>query len=427
MAALRRRLRPGLPGQSELRLYRDAALRSIVRHAYENVPHYRRLFDAHGIKPRDVRTAKDLQRVPVTDREELRLAPVDEVVARGVRPDRLIVHRTSGTVGRPFNILRTRVEHHIGRLTWWRATRCYGVGLRDRLAAVVYMEHGPSESRLALQGLRQRVGLGSHLPVDLCLQPEEIARVLSDYRPDFIAGYAGTLSLVALAAEQLDLPPLRPRAVYVGGEVLTDSAREQVHRAFRCPVYNCYASEEFGLMAWECPETGELHTHDDAMIFDLVKDGRPAPPGERGDVVGTNLFAYAMPLIRYRLGDVATRGSWRQCACGAPFGTIRSIQGRVMDYLQMPDGRMIHPYDVVRTMHRVAPWILRQQIVQERLDRVVLRVVTSSEPEPAAVRALRDALEVVLGKGVTVCVTPVAEIPLLPNGKLQYCYSMVDS
>jgi hypothetical protein len=78
-------------------------------------------------------------------------------------------------------------------------------------------------------------------------------------------------------------------------------------------------------------------------------------------------------------------------------------------------------------MHRVAPWILRQQIVQERLDRVVLRVVTSSEPEPAAVRALRDALEVVLGKGVTVCVTPVAEIPLLPNGKLQYCYSMVDS
>jgi phenylacetate-CoA ligase len=416
LEALWAQLRGRPPGRREIRECQDRALRSIVRHAYENVPHYRRLFDAHGVKPDDVRT---------TSRDELRLAPAEDVVARGIRPDRLVVHRTSGTTGTPFNVLRTRLEHHITRLTWWRATRCYGVGLRDRVASVVYMEHGPAPDRLAFQCLRQRLGLGSHLPVDLCLQPTEIARILSDYQPDFVAGYAATLGLVAEAAGRLDLPPIRPRAVYLGGEILTDRAREQVRAAFGCPAYNCYASEEFGLMAWECPETGELHTHDDSMILELVKGGRAASPGERGEVVGTNLFAYAMPLIRYRLADVATRGT-RQCACGAPYATIRSIQGRVMDYLRLPDGRVLHPYDIVRTMYRCAPWVLYQQIVQERLDRIVLRVVAAGDPGPDRVRALQAAMEDLVGPGVGFEVVRVPELSPLPNGKFQYSYSMVE-
>ncbi len=78
-------------------------------------------------------------------------------------------------------------------------------------------------------------------------------------------------------------------------------------------------------MAWECRHSGDLHTCDDGVLVEVLRDGRPAEPGERGEVVVTNLHAYAMPFIRYRIGDLATRGA--PCGCGAPFSTIGEITG----------------------------------------------------------------------------------------------------
>ena len=80
--------------------------------------------------------------------------------------------------------------------------------------------------------------------------------------------------------------------------------RRHITETFAAPVFNLYASNEFNVIAWECQETGELHTCDDGVIIEVLKDGRPAAAGERGEVVGTNLHSFAMPLIRFRLGDI---------------------------------------------------------------------------------------------------------------------------
>jgi phenylacetate-coenzyme A ligase PaaK-like adenylate-forming protein len=71
-----------------------------------------------------------------------------------------------------------------------------------------------------------------------------------------------------------------------------------------------------------------MHTCDEAALVEVVHDGRPAADGEQGDVVATALHSYAMPFIRYRLGDIVTRGE-QSCACGLPFATIGTIQGRM--------------------------------------------------------------------------------------------------
>ncbi len=78
----------------------------------------------------------------------------------------------------------------------------------------------------------------------------------------------------------------------------------------------------------------------------FTKDGRPAAPGERGEVVLTALHSFAMPFIRFRLGDIVTKGD-SHCACGQPFATIRSVQGRMFDYFPLPDGRLVHPYEII--------------------------------------------------------------------------------
>jgi len=83
----------------------------------------------------------------------------------------------------------------------------------------------------------------------------------------------------------------------VGGETLTEPMRKEIQQAFGGPVYATYGSQELNLIAWECKETGELHTCDDGVMVEVLADGRAAGPGERGELVGTNLHFDAMLFI----------------------------------------------------------------------------------------------------------------------------------
>ena len=117
---------------------------------------------------------------------------------------------------------------------------------------------------------------------------------------------------------------VRPRVVIVGGEAATPAMRLRIRETFAAPLCETYASHECPLMAWECRHSGDLHTCDDGVLVEVLRDGRPAEPGERGEVVVTNLHAYAMPFIRYRIGDSGHPGA--PCGCGVPFATIGRIQ-----------------------------------------------------------------------------------------------------
>jgi phenylacetate-CoA ligase len=203
--------------------------------------------------------------------------------------------------------------------------------------------------------------------------------------------------------------------------------RRQIVEAFKSQVFEIYTNREFGVIAWECQKTGELHTSDDSIIIEVLKEGGPAGRGERGEVIGTNLHSFAMPFIRYKLGDIVTKGS-ETCKCGLPFSTIRSIQGRMIDYFPLPDGRSIHPYEIVLILvNNAYSWIRQYQLTQERADRIVLRIVPFTTPGPQELIQLRESVSAVLGKGVEFDMTLVPEIKLEPTGKFRVSRSLLNS
>jgi phenylacetate-CoA ligase len=178
-------------------------------------------------------------------------------------------------------------------------------------------------------------------------------------------------------------------------------------------------------MAWECRHSGDLHTCDDGVLVEVLRDGRPVEAGERGEVVVTNLHAYAMPFIRYRIGDLATRGA--PCGCGAPFATVGEIQGRMIDYFPLPDGRLLHPYEIIgRLVWGPGQWMRQYQLVQERRDRVVLYVV-AEEPPGGRLEELDRTVRPILGAGVEFDVQVVGRIPFETTGKLRPSRSLVHS
>ena len=412
--------------RAELRAWQDARLRRLVVHAYESVPFYRRLFDRHRLHPRHIRGTVDLELIPFTDKAELRRQPPGDVLARGHDGAALLAVRTSGSSGEPFTIRRTWLEDKLQYLLRLRAFRTLGVRPRDRVVAVGVVGRPETGDEKLLGRSLRAFGFHQKQVLDGLQYPAPLAAALRRADPEVLVGLPGMLDRLT-APELADvLHGVRPRVVIVGGEVATPAMRLRIRRAFQAPVYETYASHECPLMGWECRQSGDLHTCDDGVLVEVLHGSRAAEPGEPGEVVVTNLHDYAMPFLRYRIGDLATRGG--PCACGAPFATIREIQGRMVDYFPLPGGRLLHPYEIVkRLVWGPGEWLRQYQLVQERRDRVVLYAVAAEPPGEERIARIVQSVRPLLGDQVEFEVRQVARIPFESTGKLRPSRSLVYS
>ncbi|MCZ7384318.1 MAG: hypothetical protein O8C63_06155 [Candidatus Methanoperedens sp.] len=400
--------------------FQTRQLRALVRHAYDHVPYYRRLFDQAGLKPDQVRTLADLATIPWSSRDDLQRLPAEEAVARGIHPRELVVHRTSGSSGQPLSIRRTWFEDRLLQAYRLRVLCRLGLRVTDRRAAVVTRRlTGPSPWYM-------RLGFLPYEEVHCLWPPEQILSRLRAIRPDVLRGYPGTLSWLAGLLLSADRDSIRPRFITTDSETLTSDMRARISEGFGAPVIDFYDSHEFNLIAWECSAGGRYHVSDLSLIAEVMKDGRPAEPGEEGELVGTALHSWAMPFIRFRLGDQVTRGEDR-CACGAPNSILARVEGRVADRFELPDGRSVHPYTLVASLVMHAPWLRRYQIVQEQIDRIRVRLVPMPGETPAAdaLTGVRQILAERLGRDIYVEIEVVDEIPAGPSGKFRPYYSLV--
>ncbi|HWP92361.1 MAG TPA: hypothetical protein VNN20_09210 [Thermodesulfobacteriota bacterium] len=413
--------------REEVVAFRNKRLRDLIAHAYNNVPYYRKLLDRAGLGPGDIKTTDDLGKIPVTSKNDLRSLPEEEIVARGVNPKNLVVRRTSGSSGEPLIIRRTWFEERLLGTIILRSRQDFGVRMTDTTASIGLVRPILLKDRLTPTHFLQALGLYRRVGISCLLPPDRILSKLERTRPDALAGFPGVISHLARVICNEGRFSITPRIVMVGGEVLTPLMRTQISKAFSAPVFETYGSHEFNQIARQCKETGELHVCDDSVILEVVKDGRPVEIGERGEVVCTGLHSFAMPFIRYRLGDIVTKGL-EICRCGQPFSTISTVQGRMLDYFSLPGGRMVHPYEIIRIIvSDIAPWVSQYQLIQESVDRITCLVVPSANPTPSQVAVVEDSATKLLGPGVEFRIVLVLEIQFDSNGKFRVARSMVKS
>ena len=404
----------------ELREFQERCLRDLLSHAYRHVPYYRRIFQQADLDPREIRGLDDLSRIPLTSRTDLQTLPIEELAAQGTKIEKLHVHRTSGSLGEPMQIRRTWSEDRVLQAFRLRVLRQFGMKLTDKRAMVC-----SAKSRSF--PLYARLGLLPNFQVH-CLWPaDRILARLREIRPDILTGYPGTLSWLAGLLSDEDQRLIRPRLISTDSEVLTADMRKRIVEGFRAPLVEFYDSHQFNLIAWECLSGGGYHVADPMVIVEVLRqDGRPAAPEEEGELVGTALHSWTVPLIRFRLGDLVTRGKGA-CICGAPNSLLTRVQGRIVDRFLLPSGRTIHPYLLVERLMACAPWLRRYQIVQTEIScfRVQVVPLTGTDPSPEALAEVSRTLAAALAEPVDVNVSRVEHIPPAPNGKFRPYYSLL--
>jgi phenylacetate-CoA ligase len=239
---------------------------------------------------------------------------------------------------------------------------------------------------------------------------------LVDERADCLTTYPSLVAeLARLSLEQhIRLPGLREVRTF--GEVLTPETRVLCRDAWGVPVTDSYSSDETGPIALQCPEHEHYHVHSEGVLLEVLDDdGRACAPGVTGRVVITVLHNFAMPLIRYELGDYATLGE--ACPCGRGLPVLQHIAGRSRNMLVTADGKRYWPLFSGSSIGDLP--VSQYQLVQKDYDVIEARIVTPAPLSPAQEETLRRGFLQTLPEGIRLTVTYHAAIARSPSGKFE--------
>lgn len=412
-------VRPAL-GRRHLEKYQLRKFRGLLGHAMATVPYYHDLYLRHGIKPEDIHSREDLHRIPLTGKDHQK-----EFLQPGADTAQLVEHKTSGSTGKPVHFYRTPGEERRLNMLRWRMYLMMGLRPGDRMAKLkTTWESLPSRFE-RLKKAARKVGLVDRRVFDCLQPPADTLEELENYQPDILTGYPGALVKVAQihSADSGRLPGLR--RIFCGGEHLSTHQRQLLEQRFGVPLIDTYGATECNLAAWQCPHADGYHVCDDGVLLEICRDGVPVAPGEEGDVVITALHSRMMPIIRYSIGDRAVAGSG-SCSCGSPFSSLKALQGRIIDFITLPDGRQFHPFRVLNEIVIAgSDWIAEYQLIQEELDRFRLMVVPARTVKDEEEILLRQAMAQELGAAAQLMIEWVDAIPVSGSGKFHFCRSLV--
>jgi phenylacetate-CoA ligase len=376
-----------------LRAQQMRQLAGLLAHARRYAPAYEmRLAELdldHGLDDAAFASLPTLTRREVQD-------DADGLRCRVVPPDHGSVseYASSGSTGRPIRVLGTRLHD-----LWWRAlllrehlwhgrdfTAKLGV-LKTRISGGTEPNWGAATAGVITTGPCVSLNSGHGVA--------EQVRWLRTEDPAYLLSHASNLRALSrhCLALGVRLPGLREVRSY--GEMLPPDLRELCQEAWGVPLTDSYSAAEIGIIALQCPQSTAYHVQSEHVLVEILNPtGRPCAPGESGRVVVTPLHNFAMPLIRYELGDFAEVGP--PCVCGRGLPVLTRILGRRRNMLRVPDGSMHWPSLPAKLWDWASP-IRQFQLVQTTLSAITVRLVTERPLTAEEENALRGRLDLRLG------------------------------
>jgi len=413
----------------ELEAYQFKKLKIMLNHVYENVPYYQKLFAAGGITPKDITSLGDLKKIPVLDKNIFNVSR-DLFFAKNAGKFKPIGYNTTGTSSAPVMFYRDRfartleIAYYLRHWSWGGYKIGSPIGeiscwffLKKKKNTNKPFYYDPVVRRLIING-----NLLSEQNLDLIINEIKKRRIVF-FRGPATAIYAFSLLLRNKPHHSISL-----KAVFPVGEMLLDYQRKLIEKSFSCQVFDSYGNMEGTGAISQC-EKGGYHINSDYGIIE-IKDLRlpglgPCSSGYTGLAIGTNLYNFAMPLLRYSHDDIISASpNAGTCPCKRGLPLIKSVQGRLSDVIVTPDGRYISSLSEV---FNFVNGITLGQIIQEEASRLVVKISKSADFGQDNEKKLLEMISNIVGRSVNVRVEyiPFAELTTYPRSKFRPVISYV--
>lgn len=402
----------------ELRRLQEKRLRAIIKHVYQNVPLYHVKYDSAGIRPADIQTIEDLRKLPFTIKEEIKSGIPERSIAKLGSLDEYIRVSTSGTSGGPMPVFYDKRFLDYCFANWYYRKRI-AIGLKpwDKIITIeygtpqhsfVYRNNNTEQEVGPRRQSRGRTALGPIISllrrrqkrVYITHGADKVLAEIIEFQPKSVQGNTSYLRLVAETMVDKGIEDVRPKVVRTSGEVVDEFTRKFLESSFECEVFDEYSTWDFGNGAWECQRREGYHIDADFLILEILKNNEQVSSGERGEIVVTGLLNYAMPLIRYRVGDIGVPDD-EKCSCGRGFPLLKSIEGRIVDCFTLRNGRKVPP-KVIMSAVQGTPGVSRYQVVQENRNKVTIELMRRESDPKVSIEELTARCRKVLGGDIEI-------------------------
>jgi len=408
----------------QLRDHQEGLLRPLLRHARAHVPFYgARLAPVFHFGEVDLSRWSDIPILTRADAQNHAAALTARALPPNVGPS--FAGATSGSTGRPVRYSKSQLASVAELALTDRLYRWWGMDGNKTLVFLAADQDLAIASDPQLQSWAWRTGCpgGAGLRVSVAEDAHRLLDRLLQVRPNYVLARPPILKDLSQLARERGADLVFDLLLSTGG-VLDEDVRGACREVFSARIADAYGADEVGQIACGCPHCGLSHVNAEAMLVELLRDdGEPVAPGEPGRVIITNFYNYAMPLIRYEIGDYAIAPS-EPVKCPIRLPALSRIFGRYRGTLKLADGRILFP--------QVDPQILtyrlscRQfQIVQTSYHVLELRYVSQpghNAPDTAAVTAY---LQHQFDNKFQIIFCPMDRIERSANGKFEDIVSLV--
>ena len=407
----------------DLRAAQFGQLALLLAHAAATVPLYRERLAAAGFDPQHALTAEQWRRLPILERREVQQAGTALHSAKiPLAHGKTFTVTTSGSTGRPVTVMRTAIDaldwdaHTLRGHLWHRGD--LGGTLAVIRAQGDDKARWPQGTRLSRWGnvtgsvfdTGPAVVLNAAEPIDRQLE------WLERQNPDYLIVLPTHLGELVRLARQRGVKLPRLKSIETLGGMLAPETRRACRDVWGVPVVDTYSAQELGYMALQCPEHEHFHVTAESVFVEVVDEhGEPCAIGSSGRVVVTPLHNFAMPLIRYAIGDYAEVGP--PCACGRGLPVLARILGRARNLLTLPTGERIGAM-FVNDAFKDAP-VAQFQVVQHAPDHLEMRIVPTRPFTPDDERRISAGVIGRLGHPFRITFSYLDEIPRGPGGKFE--------
>ncbi len=408
-------------------------LLELVVHSVEHVPYYRELFTKNDIEPRSIRSFRDYaELVPMLEKDAIKKNLSLFHADNG--DSRLIIHRTGGSSGQPFELPRDRASvaaywgDYLLTRSWW------GMRVGDPMAKIWGHYHSPPSF---LHGLvdQSKELIKSHVFNVSVLSAYELsdenmycfAEHLRRVRPASIYGYASALEKFArfLYDKRIDVGLPGSSVAISTSEPLFEDTRRLYREVFQCGVADEFGAAELGLLAFECP-AGRLHMLEESHYLEIINEEGNLLDEGIGELLVTPLCNPSVPLLRYRIGDMG-RLSKEMCPCGRGSTILTAIEGRSWSLFRGLNGITVYPDIIMKLVMKYAPQTTRFQAIQDRVDHVIVKLESKHDVTGEIADGITRELIEHLGDGTKVEVNRVSKIEPERSGKFIAVKSLIST
>ncbi|MBU1667494.1 phenylacetate--CoA ligase family protein [bacterium] len=358
----------------ELEELQNNKLRQIINYSYYNIPYYKKTFDSKNIKPSDIYTVKDLYKLPILTKSDIR-KNIDDFYPIHKNNIQYSNASTGGSTGEP---LKYRVSKFSSEMSFAILLRGWGLGGYKLGDKVVIIAGGSLvgrdislKSKIVDYVLNFR-SYSSYGVNDTLLK--QYTDDMIEWNPKYIRGYASAIFLLAEYVYKNNLESkFNIKGVFTTSEMLLDKQREFISKVFTSDVFDTYGLNDGAITAFECQTHQGKHIDMERGLLEVVDDDGHCIYNQEGYILATTLMEYSMPLIRYDTGDIGILSD-EKCSCSIERPLLKELKGRVTDTLKL-NGILIASPIITVLMGKTN--VLQYQFIQIEHNKLKIKILKS--------------------------------------------------